>query len=92
MCGSIELTEFKGLTKMPQKAATAWYAAFQSFVGAEYESLLFVGTQVVNGINYWFIAEQKTVTRNPERHVVKLAVNELKNVYSIVPGSIERIF
>lgn len=92
MLGSIELAEFKGLSKMPQKAATAWHAAFSGFVGANYEPLLFVGTQVVKGINYWFIAEQKTVTRTPERHVVKIAVNEFKNVYKVVSESIERLF
>lgn len=92
MLGNIKLEEFKGLTAMPQKAATAWHAAFSGFAGAEYKPLLFVGTQTVKGINYWFIAEQKTVTRNPERHVVKLAINEFKNVYTVVAGSIERIF
>ena len=92
MLGSIQLEEFKVLTKMPQKAATAWSAGFSGFVGADYEPLLFVGTQIVKGINYWFIAEQKTVTRNPERHIVKVAINEFKNVYEVVPQSIERIF
>lgn len=89
--GGIKFEEFKGLTKMPQKAASAW-SAFESLgiVGAGYKPLLYVGEQVVKGIDYWFIAEQTLMTRNAERHIVKLAINEFEGKYSVV--IIVRIF
>ena len=46
----------------------------------------------MRGTNYWFIAEQTLVTAKPERHVVKLAVNEFNGEYALVNNSIERIF
>lgn len=92
MFGQIELAEFKGLTSMPQKAASAW-SAFETsgLVGASYKPLLYVGEQPVKGINHWFICEQTMITREPERHLVSLAINEFKDEYELVSGSIKRI-
>lgn len=90
--GQIELAEFKGMTTFPQKAASAWHAAMNGLTGAGYKPLLFVGTQVVRGNNFWFICEQTLMTRNADRHIVKLCINEYKNVYELVPESIEIIF
>lgn len=102
MLGGIQLEEFKGLTSMPQKAASAWIAVEGSgFTGAGYKPLLYVGSQVAKGVNHWFIAEQTLILAQPERHIVKIAVNEfnekkddgeLETVYKIVPHSIEVIF
>lgn len=91
--GGIKFEEFKGLTKMPQAAASAW-SAFESLgiVGASYRPLLYVGEQVVKGINYHFIAEQTIITREPIRHIVKLAINEFEGKYSIASGEIVRVF
>lgn len=57
MLGAIQFENFEGLTKMPQKAASAWGAVNNGLAGASYKPLLFVGTQVAKGTNYWFIAE-----------------------------------
>ncbi len=103
MLGGIQLEEFKGLTSMPQKAASAWVAIEGGIVGAGYKPLLYVGSQVVKGINHWFIAEQTLILAQPERHIVKIAVNEFnqktegkdsefETLYKIVPHSIEVIF
>lgn len=104
MLGGIQLEEFKGLTSMPQKAASAWIAVEGSgFTGAGYKPLLYVGSQLAKGINHWFIAEQTLILAQPERHIVKIAVNEFnqkiegkddefETVYKIVPHSIELIF
>lgn len=101
MLGGIQLEEFKGLTAMPQKAASAWVAIDGGIVGAGYKPLLYVGSQLVKGINHWFIAEQTLILAQPERHIVKIAVNEFnekkddgefETVYKIVPHSIEVIF
>ncbi len=94
LAGGITLEKsFNNLGKMPQGAASAW-AAFdgEGIVGAGYKPLLYVGMQVVKGINYWFICEQTTITAEPERHIVKMAINEFNGSYYVVPHSIEVIF
>ena len=92
LLGGITLAEYKGLTAMPQKAASAWIAVEGGIVGAGYKPLIYVGEQVVKGVNYWFIAEQTLILAEPERHIVKIAVNEFNGEYKIVPHSIEVIF
>lgn len=88
MClGKIEFENFEGLTKMPQKAASAW-SAVSGMVGASYKPLVYVGTQQVRGINHWFLAEQTLVTNPPVKHIVTIAINEFNGVYAIVPDSI----
>lgn len=90
MLGKIEFEEFAGLTDMPQRAASAWSAMETGgLVGASYKPLLYVGTQIVKGVNHWFIAEQTLITNPPVKHIVAIAVNEFNGVYAIVPGSIE---
>ena len=92
MFGGLTIAEQKGLTSMPQKAASAWIAVEGGIVGASYKPLVFVGTQVAKGITHWFIAEQTFITAEPERHIVKIAVNEFDDEFKLVPHSIEKIF
>lgn len=92
MLGAIKFEEFEGLTKLPQKAASAWSAVDNSLVGASFKPLVFVGTQVAKGTNYWFIVEEDMVTNPPIKHIATLAINEYNGVYAIVPGSIDVIF
>ena len=91
MLGKIEIENFTGLTTMPQKAASAWTAA-NYLVGATYKPLLFVGTQITKGVNYWFVAEQSFSITTPERRIVKIAINEFEGKCTVVDGSIEVIF
>ena len=90
MFGKIEFEEFEGLTKMPQKAASAW-SAVDGIIGASYKPLLFIGEQVARGTNYWFIAEQTLITATPTKHIVTIAINEFGGIYTIVPSGIEVI-
>ena len=90
--GGITLAEQKGLTAMPQKAASAWIAVEGGIVGAGYKPLVFVGTQTVKGTNYHFIAEQTLILAEPQRHIVKIVVNEFNGEYKIVPQLIEVIY
>lgn len=93
MLGQIELQILTDLTKVPQHVASAMAAIENSgLVGASYKPLIYGGSQPVRGTNYWFIAEQTLVTATPERHLVKLAVNEFNGEYALVNKSIERIF
>ena len=82
--GGWKLEELKGC-KLPQKAASAFTGATEGLTGAEYVPLLFVGTQVVNGVNYAFIALQTLILAEPRKRIVKLIVNEKTDgTYSIV--------
>ena len=93
MLGQIEIQILTDLTKAPQNVASAASAIETSgLTGASYKPLIYCGAQPVRGTNYWFIAEQKLVTAKPERHIVKLAVNEFNGEYALVNNSIERIF
>ena len=92
MLGSINILEQKGLTTMPQSAASAWVAVECGIVGAGYKPLIYVGTQIVKGTIHWFIAEQTWILAEPERHIVKIGVEEFNGEYKIVPHSIEVIF
>ena len=91
MTGAIQFEDFKGLTSMPQKAATAW-GAVDGLMGAKYLPLLYVGTQVVRGLNHWFIAQVTTVTAQPKKKIVKLAVNEFQGKIELVGNKTETIF
>ncbi|SFA98770.1 hypothetical protein [Clostridium frigidicarnis] len=47
--------------------------ALEGFVGSTFEPLL-VATQVVNGMNYLFIAKSTSVTEQPKTGLVKIYV------------------
>ncbi len=82
--GGWNFDEFKGV-RLPQKAASAFSAAAEGLTGASYVPLLYVGTQVVNGTNYAFIALQTLILAEPKKRIVKLVINESSaGKYSIV--------
>ena len=95
LTGGIKLTNFDNLKSNvdAQKAASAWSGVdWATLTGAGYKPLLYVGEQVVNGINHCFIAEQTLMTRNVERHIVTLKINENRGEYKIVKDSIQVIY
>ena len=75
LIGSWKFENFKGIN-LPQKAQSAFTAATNGITGASYIPLLYVGTQVVNGTNYAFIALQTLILAEPKKRIVKLIVNE----------------
>lgn len=83
MFGKIRYENFTGLTTLPQKAASAW-SILENLVGAQYKALLFLGTQVVKGTNYYFIAEQTLILATPIRRVVKVCINEFDNKFELI--------
>ncbi len=89
MFGKMQLEQFTGLTSMPQKAASAWSGAIEGLVGASYKPLLYLGKQVVKGVDYFFIAEQTLITNPPIRRVVMLVINEFDGKYELITESIE---
>lgn len=92
MLGKINFNIITDLTKLPQKVATAMSEIENpEVVGASYKAVMYVGEQLVRGMNYWFIAEQTLTTRDFEKHLVLIAVNEFENELEIVKSSIMRI-
>ena len=84
--GQIEFENFNDLTAMPQDAASAW-AKVSELTGATFKPILYVGRQIVDGINHWFIAEETRITLGGERQLVMFAVNENSGGFELVPES-----
>lgn len=91
MFGQIKLQKFDEMSKMPQKAASAWTGAMEEIVGATYRPLIYLGEQQVDGVLYWFLAEQTIPYKFEIRHVVKLAILEKDGEYTLEKDSIYKI-
>lgn len=81
--GQMELEHFEGLTSMPQEFASAW-CIMEGLVGASYKPLLCLGSQLVNGKNFFFIAEQTIITNPAIRRVVKVVINKSAGHYELI--------
>ena len=91
----IKLVDFEA-ENLPQKAQTAWDGAFEKgqvkgLTGASYKPLKYCGEQSAKGVNYWFIAEQTSVTAKPERRLVTIGINEFNGTYGVIPTSIHTV-
>ena len=64
-------------TELPEDAQTEWDNAFMTYVGAKVDPFAFLGTQVVNGVNYIFAATVAPVVPNAEAKVAIVTVNNL---------------
>ena len=61
---------------LPQKAQSAFTAVMSEIVGADYEPVAYLGSQLVNGTNYRILAIKTPVVPNGEKSFVKIVVNE----------------
>ena len=81
--GSIELGGALGgyeivntpASKLPQEAASAIGAANSNMLGATFTPVWYVGKQLVNGVNYLFVAEDIRATKNKDTSIVGIVVN-----------------
>ena len=89
MFGKIQLENFDAC-KLPQKAASAW-SAVENLIGATYKPMVYLGEQIVNGTNYYFIAEQTLMTHPLIRRVIKFAIYEHDGEYQLLDESIMQI-
>lgn len=69
--------------KMSQKAASVFTAAIGSMAGADYEPVLYVGNQILNGMNYCFLAIQTLVIVNAPNRLVNDETVSLKSIQGI---------
>ena len=88
LLGGVTILEQKEMTGFPQKAASAW-SVMSGLVGAKYKPMTYVGTQVVKGVNHFFIAEQTLLTTTGDRHIVLVTINEFDGKFELT--MIERI-
>ena len=75
MLGAWDISELKGCN-LPQKAQSAFTGATMDLVGAEYEPVLYVGKQSVNGTNYCILALQTLMVANSKKRLVKMIIHE----------------
>ena len=75
MLGGWNIDEIKSCN-LPQKVASAFTAVTGELVGADYQPVLYVGKQIVNGVNYCVVCVQKLVVPNGEKRLVKMVINE----------------
>lgn len=52
-------------------------------VGVGYKPIMFVGTQVVSGTNYYFVCEARTLVPNAEPRAVMVVINVINGVGSV---------
>jgi len=76
---------------MPQKVATAFSALTEQLIGAEYEPIAYLGSQVVNGTNHAVLAKQILTTGRDTTNVVVMVFNEKPNSMEATLVSIDRI-
>jgi hypothetical protein len=76
---------------MPQKVASAVAKLNETLLGAEYEPIAYLGSQVVNGVNHAVLAEQTVITGRDTKNVVVLIFNEKPNEMEATLVNIERV-
>ena len=73
---------------MPEKVASAMTALGETLLGASYEPIAYLGSQVANGINHAVLAEQTMVTAEDHKNIVLMKFNEKGmecNLFAIEP-------
>ena len=65
--------------RIPQKIASAIIDLEEKLVGAEYEPIAYLGSQVVNGVNHAVLAKQIITTGRDTENIVVLIFNEKNN-------------
>ena len=76
---------------MPEKVATAVSELANQLVGAEYEPIAYLGSQIVNGTNHAVLAKQTVLTGKDTTNVVVLIFNEKPNEMKCTLVNIERV-
>ena len=73
--GSWNIDDVKS-TNLPQKVQSAFTSVTGDLVGADYQPVLYVGKQIVNGSNYCVLAIRTLVTPQPSKRLVKMIIHE----------------
>ena len=83
LAGGWKLAPMEGCN-LPQQVATGFSEVTQTLVGATYEPVLYVGTQVVHGTNHMLICKQILAAKDAPEHLVEMVLNQNCDDGSIV--------
>ena len=81
--GGWELVEMQSCS-LPEKVATGFSEATLAMVGVRYVPVLYVGTQVVHGMNHMIICKQILAVQGATEHLVKMVLNQNTDDDSLV--------
>lgn len=73
--GGWNLDDVKGCN-LPQKVQSAFTAVTGDMTGADYEPVAYLGSQIVNGINYRILCKRRLVIPNSDVQIVKMIIHE----------------
>ncbi len=73
--GGWNLDDVKGCN-LPQKVQSAFTAVTGDMTGADYEPIAYLGSQIVNGINYRILCKRRLVIPNSDVQIVKMIIHE----------------
>ena len=89
--GGINVVEQPEATGLPQEAVTAWDSVnLGELVGANYKVISYIGNQLAQGVNHFFLVQQTIVLAEPVRHIAVVTINEFAGNYSVT--NIERLY
>ena len=89
--GGINVVEQPEATNLPEEATKAWENVnLGELVGANYKVISYIGNQLVQGINHFFLVQQTIVLAEPVRHIAVVTINEFAGTYSVT--NIERLY
>ena len=71
--------------QIPEEAKEAFEAAKAGFVGSNIVPFIFIGTKIVKGAEYKFLAEMSAVVPGAEKYLVLLTVNSLSKKMTFEP-------
>ena len=70
-------------TQIPEEAQKAYDAAFEGYVGGDFKPVVYLGTQITNGVNYLFGVECDPVVKDPHKEFYIISVNKLTGKVAI---------
>lgn len=88
---SLGAWEVKVSTNFPQKVATGIAQLDEQLIGAEYDAVAYLGSQVVNGTNHAVLAQQTILTGRDTKNAVVLVFNEKPKSMEVALASINTI-
>ncbi len=83
MVGDYKLAPMQGCP-LPEQVGSGLPDLLKSLVGADYLPVLYVGEQVVHGINHMLICRQTLATQGAPEHLVKMVVNQNRDDGTLV--------
>ena len=72
-------------TDIPVEAMKAFEESIKTLVGTKYEPIAYLGSQVVNGVNYKLMVTAEAVTKDPVKKLAVMTVNRKETALEVEP-------